>query len=342
MVTREDVANRAGVSVSAVSRTMNGRGYVAREKKEAILNAVKELGYRPNPLSNSLKIKQTFQLCYFTVNILNSFYMDSFNFMSEHAAKRGYSMFLLNHFNADQMKHLLMDGMILSSEADAVDFQDILGEQLYLPLVSCSYGVPVIQTKKIPYIDVDTYNAMEMGLNYLFKMGHKKIAYGTPYYNNNARTIQSRNVAFENIMRPIYGAARLKNYIIQAGRDARDQSVYNQEYFFEEGMIAADEFVEAKCDATAFIGFNDEFALGFMNRMIRMGYRIPEDLSIMGIDGVSKRRYTTPLLTSVGLNIKEQAYTGVDVLISVIEGERVNSITSIKPYLVEGQSVKRI
>ena len=90
------------------------------------------------------------------------------------------------------------------------------------------------------------------------------------------------------------------------------------------------------------IGFNDEFALGFMNRMIRMGYRIPEDLSIMGIDGVSKRRYTTPLLTSVGLNIKEQAYTGVDVLISVIEGERVNSITSVKPYLVAGQSVKRI
>ena len=49
MVTREDVAKRAGVSVSAVSRTMNGRGYVAEDKKKAVLQAVRELGYRPNP-----------------------------------------------------------------------------------------------------------------------------------------------------------------------------------------------------------------------------------------------------------------------------------------------------
>ena len=49
MVTREDVAKRAGVSVSAVSRTMNGRGYVAEDKKMAVLQAVRELGYRPNP-----------------------------------------------------------------------------------------------------------------------------------------------------------------------------------------------------------------------------------------------------------------------------------------------------
>lgn len=49
MITREDVAKRAGVSVSAVSRTMNGRGYVSKDKKEAIFKAVEELGYRPNP-----------------------------------------------------------------------------------------------------------------------------------------------------------------------------------------------------------------------------------------------------------------------------------------------------
>ena len=341
MVTREDVANKAGVSVSAVSRTMNGRGYVAKEKKEAILNAVKELGYRPNPLSNSLKIRQTFQLCYFTVNIFNSFYMDSFNFMSEQAAKRGYSMFLLNHFNADQMRHLLMDGMILSNEADALEFQDVLGEQFYLPLVSTSFGLPVIKTRRIPYIDVDTYNAMEMALDYLFKMGHHKIAYGTPYSLKNQGTIQSRNVAFENIMRPVYGK-KLSDYILCTNRDTGKKNMYTQESFFEEGMNTADLFIQSGCNATGIVCFNDEFALGFMNRMIRMGYRVPEDISIVGIDGVSKRKYTSPLLTSVALNIKEQAYKGVDTLIDIIDGKRVSSVTSISPYLLEGESVKKL
>ena len=73
MITREDVAKRAGVSVSAVSRAMNGRGYVAKDKKEAIYKAVEELGYRPNPLSNSLKNRQTYQLCFFGSDIYNSF-----------------------------------------------------------------------------------------------------------------------------------------------------------------------------------------------------------------------------------------------------------------------------
>lgn len=111
---------------------------------------------------------------------------------------------------------------------------------------------------------------------------------------------------------------------------------------FEEGMNTADLFIQSGCNATGIVCFNDEFALGFMNRMIRMGYRVPEDISIVGIDGVAKRKYTSPLLTSVALNIKEQAYKGVDTLIDIIDGKRVNSVTSISPYLLEGNLSKAL
>ncbi len=334
MVTRKEVANRAGVSVSAVSRTMNGRGYVAKEKKEAILKAVEELGYRPNPLSHSLKNKQTYQLCFFSVNIYNSFYMDMYHYMAAYAEKRGYTLFLLTTFHAQRLKDMLLDGILVENEGVAFDIQKQVGENFCPPMVGASFGASATYTRKVPYVDVDTYEAMEMGLTYLMKKGHKIIAYGTPYNTKGSELIQTRNVAYKNIMLPVYGVD-IEKYIIVTG-----SKMEGKEIFFEEGIKGADEFIRRKCDATAIICFNDEFALGMVSRFQQLGYRIPEDISIMGIDGIGNRKYTKPLLSSVSLNVKEQAETCVRILLKVIEGEKVSYRTSITPYLLEGESVK--
>lgn len=351
VVTREDVARKAGVSVSAVSRTMNGRGYVAKDKKEAILTAVNELGYRPNPLSNSLKNKQTYQLCFFNVDNYNSFYSEFFDYMSNYAEKRGYTMFLFTKFNLDRIRSMLMDGMIVGSEAIALETQEILGDNFYLPIVSASFGIPIIRTKKIPYVDIDTYDAMERGIQYLMKKGHKIIAYGTPYDNKNEKTIQSRNVAFENIMKPILEhpneshyckERKFEDYLIISKFPNREKDKFAGEFFFEEGMCGADLFYEKNCDATAIICFNDEYAMGMMSRLKLLGYRIPEDVSVMGIDGIQNRKYSQPLLTSVALNIEAQAKACVDILLDMVEGRKINYFTSIKSFLKEGESVKSI
>lgn len=341
MVTREEVAKRAGVTVSAVSRTMNGRGYVAKEKKESILKAVKELGYRPNPLSNSLKNKQTYQLCFFCVDIYNSFYMDMYNYMADYAEKMGYTLFLLTTFNVERFKDMLLDGILVENDGVAFDLQQLVGECFFPPMVGASFGSSGICTKKVPYVDVDTYVAMEMGLTYLMKKGHKKIAYGTPYNTKGNELSQTRNVAYENKMTPVYGK-NIEKYIFVSEDNKEiknERKLFNKEFFFEEGMKGADEFVSRKCDATAIICFNDEYALGMISRFKHIGYRIPEDISIMGIDGIHNRKYTTPLLSSVSLNVKEQAETCVQVLLKMIEGKKVSYRTTITPYLLEGESV---
>lgn len=340
MVTRADVAKKAGVSVSAVSRTMNGRGYVAKEKKQAILEAVKELGYRPNPLSDSLKNKQTFQLCFFNTDISNSFYLEMFGYMSEYALTRGYTVFLLSSFNRERIQGLLMDGMILQSEATALSIQEQFGSELFLPMVSNSYGIPVIHTKNIPYVDVDTYEAMNQAIQYLRSKGHTKIAYATPYGKAEGKTVQSRNVAYENVMRDVYGEHLKEYYIIS--NESYQHAVFGRERFFEEGIWGADEFHKRNLDATAVICFNDEFALGMMSRLKQLGYEIPHDISIMGFDGVEERKRAAPLLTTMALNIKEQAETSVAVLIDLINGKKTNYFTKVKPFLLEGESVKEL
>lgn len=341
MVTREDVAKKAGVSVSAVSRTMNARGYVAKEKKKAILKAVEELGYRPNPLSSSLKNRQTYQLCFFCYDIYNSFYIELFNYMSDFAMERGYTLFFFKSFEKERVKNMLMDGMIVENENVASDVQKLLGEQFFLPTVSVSYGVPIVRTKRIPYVDVDTYDAAELGIAYLRKKGHVKIAFATPYSFFEDKTDHPRHICFTNLMKPLLGR-QFENYIIDCSGKSSERMRFEKENFFEEGLDGADTYLGRNCDATAVMCFNDEYAMGFMRRFEQLGYRVPDDISVIGIDGIEKRKYVTPLLTSVSLNIKEQAKIGVDTLLDLIEGRRINRFTSVKPSLSEGESVKDI
>ena len=233
MITREDVAKRAGVSVSAVSRAMNGRGYVAKDKKEAIYKAVEELGYRPNPLSNSLKNRQTYQLCFFGSDIYNSFYTELFNKMSDYAMDRWYTLFYFSNFSVERVKTMLMDGMIVENDSVAEEVQALLGEPFYMPIVTASYGVPVKNLKRIPYVDVDTYDAVELGLAYLKEMGHKKIAFATLYDFFHDSRLHPRHVAFGNQMKAVYGK-QFRDYIIDNAGNTRP--AFARENFFEEGM----------------------------------------------------------------------------------------------------------
>lgn len=343
MVTREDVARKAGVSVSAVSRTLNERGYVAEDKKRAIIEAARELGYRTNSVVS--QGRQLKQICFLNIDIFNPFYIQIYHVMSQQARKRGYTLFLLHTFDEKMAQNMEMDGMITDSEASALEVQKIAGEDFSIPVVSASYGLPIINTRKIRYVDVDTYRAMEIGLEYLQKMGHRKIAYATPYaLGFHPGTTQSRNVAFEGIMRPILGD-KFRDYFLDPQDSITEPPNLEKaqsEMFYRDGMRSADEYIRRECDATAIICFNDQYALGLMHRLIQLNYRIPEDVSIMGIDGIEDRNYTSPLLTTVGMNIQLQGETCVNNLIDVVEGKKVNFFTSIQPRLLKGESVKRL
>ncbi|MDD3278308.1 MAG: LacI family DNA-binding transcriptional regulator [Lachnospiraceae bacterium] len=343
MVTREDVARKAGVSVSAVSRTLNERGYVAEEKKQAIIEAARELGYRTSSVLTGNR--QSKQLCFLNIDIYNPFYTQLFDAMCGQARQRGYVMYLMHNFDAKIARTMVMDGMITDSESSAFEVERIVGEDFSFPVISASYGLPIINTKKIRYVDVDTFEAMEIGMEYLQKQGHKKIAYATPYaYGFNAVTIQSRNAAYEGMMLPELGS-KLRDYFLDPKDAATAQtnlSNVKSEMFYGDGMRSADEFIKRKCDATAIMCFNDQYALGVIHRLIQRNYRIPEDVSVMGIDGIDDRKWTRPLLTTVSMNIELLGQTCVNNLIDTIEGKKVKYITSIRPKLLKGNSVKYI
>lgn len=339
MITREDVAKLAGVSVSTVSRALNERGYVSRKNKEAVWSAAERLGYQA--VSPAGGKKGNSQLCLiFGQSLHNGFCVELFEYMAEYAKARGYTLLLAGDLNVQQIRSIATDGIIVENEDMAVKVQTAFGKGRQIPIVSVSCGLSVVKTKRIPYIDVDGYQVIEMAVQYLKKKGHKKIAYAVPDVLVNGERLQSRSIAYRNMMLQDFGEKKYREYLIASENEGK--KVLEDRNCFEEGGCGADEFARKNCDATAVICYNDEYALGMIYRLKNIGYKIPRDISVIGIDGLKKRDWFVPRLTSVSINSKIQAHSCIDIVIDMIEGRKVGRFISVKPQIIEGDSVRDI
>ena len=253
MVTRADIAKYAGVSVSAVSRAINGRGYVSQAKRQAILHAAHVLGYHAGPLDHYIESNQGGLFCFYSPDTTNPFYLDLFHALSRSAAQQGYAVYLIDAVAPERIRTLPMDGLILGSESVAATVQHALGDSVYCPMVSAAYGLPVVETKRISYVNVDTYRAVELALNHLKSCGHTKIAYASPFENRDGVLPVPRNLAFANIMQPVYRNT-FSDYLLIT-HESPPGSRQGRDFYYEEGIRCAKRFLESGCDATAILCF---------------------------------------------------------------------------------------
>lgn len=113
-----------------------------------------------------------------------------------------------------------------------------------------------------------------------------------------------------------------------------------EETYFEKGELAAELFKERQSKATAAVCFNDEMALGFCKRMRKLGYRIPQDVSVAGIDGAYARKYTDQKITSLAVNPERQGQKCVEVLLDMIQGKKIRYVSKIPMKILEGETVR--
>ena len=116
MVTRKDIAQKAGVSVSVVSRALNNSGYVDTEKKKKIVEVAEELGYHPNPVAMSLARQKTRQIMFYCRELENAFNIELYEGMIEAANKQNYVVVLHGKLDFESVKGMMIDGLILPSD----------------------------------------------------------------------------------------------------------------------------------------------------------------------------------------------------------------------------------
>ena len=348
MVTRKDLADRLGVSVSVVSRALNNSGYVEAEKKERILQAAREMGYSREPAALKKAQRSSHCVTLFTLNTRNPFYVEFHLGVRDELFRRGYSMILFHLPGSGDMGWNMSDGIVFSNESLAFDYLMRSGRNDFRPTVAASFAGVRQLPRHITMVEYDLWKGAEKAIRYLRKHGHRRIAMVSPFPRDNP---DSRIRYWSAEMFSVFGP-RIDDYYLEVTDQDRaifpegnlisggqGQPALTGEDFFENGVLAARRFRESGCDATAVICFNEEMGIGFCKAMKKLGVRIPEDLSVIGYDGTYLRRYMDQALTVLSLQPYLVGQMCADSVIRLIQGEKVRNRKLSLTEILEGETV---
>lgn len=316
-ITLKEVAVRAGVSYQTVSKVLNRQVQVSSETEQRIMDAVHELGYRPNQIARNMRVMRSHMIGYSwvptTPNQVNHILDQFLSSMVMEAEAAVYHLlpfpFREGGAQVDDYRELIntgrVDGFVLSS----VNYDDpriaFLLEQKF-PFVAFGRSNPELD---FPYVDVDGAAGLVQAVRHLLSLGHARIAVI-------AWPVDSR-----------VGNERLRGYIEAmhaGGVEICPEWVERGEGTFEFGREAASRLLSlAPADRpTAIVALNDTQAIGALHAAREHGLEVGRDLSIIGFDDAPMSQYLLPPITTIRQPIREAGRKCVEILLALMRGEQ--------------------
>lgn len=288
--TIKDVAKLAGVSISTVSRVINNSKPVSHEIKQKVIEAIDELGYKPNEVARTLVTKRSHLIGVIVTDIGNSYVAEMVRGIEEIGKMYKYDILLCSsHGDLGEeqrfiqlLKRKQVEGIILISEIVNDDIVCILDE-LQIPFV---YLNRYFYIDDFPTVAIDNYEASYEMTNYLIKLGHKKIAYVT---------VDEGEFSLEE-----YKIAGYKKAMEEVGVES-GFLCYANGYSIEDGYNIGKDFLELKDKSkiTAVFCSHDEHSIGLMNYFYDNNIRVPEDISVAGFGDIKIASIYRPRLTTI-------------------------------------------
>lgn len=352
-VTRKDIAEKLGVSVSVVSRVINNSGYVSKEKRERILKAAKEMGYVQNPIAMALQQNKTKQLLFFCEDLTATYYNQMYHGMARAARERGYHVLtVMNENDFEMVKETMTDGILFPNEMVAEAYAASVGRNYNLPAVTACFNPGFSFSKAMPAVTIDNEEVINKAIDYLMEHGHKKIGMTLPFGYG---YVDLRFRHWEERMKQEIGRDYRKYIIdvqesVKRRSDAREiktlcpQVAGDFLYYdwFYIGKDIAEYYVAMQSKPTAILCFNDDIAFGTIEYLKKLGIRVPDDVSVMGIDGLFTRDKYTPKLTTVNMYPERQGAKCTEILINILNGQKYKYVYRFKVSILEGESVKKL
>ena len=320
MVTLQDVAKKAGVSVMTVSRIINNPEKVKESTRIKVQKVIEELNYHPNLLAKSLVKGNTKTIGVLYSNIYNQAYLDIITGIDEYAYQKGYSILSTN---VDTFEHAVkaldmiignrIDGLIVlpmeMSMSEREDFNVSIEEMIkfyrYLEQTIKRYNLKCITlSEKIS-------GAKNISFNY------KKIAAISMDYLLERFT----NIAMiSNVILDGLWKDKEEVYLSKMQEKGLEDNVYivREQNTVQGGYTAMTKIIESGKLPQAIYCANDYFAIGAIQSALAHELKIPEDLSIMGNDDVQFSKMTFPQITTVSLNAKEAGRNAVKMLLKLL------------------------
>lgn len=302
-----DVAEKAGVSISTVSKVMNDQ-QVGKKSKQKVLKVMQELNYRPSVLASALTGKRTSTIGLLLPDLANPFVAEMARRVEDRAHEFGFSLVIcstdLNPEKEERSVSLLrqksVDGFILASAFNNRQvIADLVNDNVPVLLLSESHPQLAVNS-----INIDNIVGGYQVASHLVSLGHTRVAVLAEDATSSQQRINGYKQAFQ-----------------ERGLTVHEDLIAISDSSVEHAQILTKELLDLPNRPTAIIACNDVLAIGAILAAREMGLDIPRDLSITGFDNTLLSKSCDPPLTTVEQGLDKMCAQAVDLLIEEIEGK---------------------
>ena len=334
-MTIKDIAKESGYAVGTVSRVLNGQPGVSEKARVRIMEVVDKYQFRLNSNAKLLKQQTNDSVAIIIKGTKNMLFAGLVESLQGHIKDKGYTSLIYyipeDDHEVEQAMQICRDIKplgILFLGSNAENFREKF-EYVDVPCVLVTNPAAGLHFDNLSSVCINDQSAAKMAVDYLVKLGHKKIAIlgGEMLHSTPAKA------RYEGCMEAF----------MENGIDF-DSDVYLESDYFtiEGGYTCMKRLLDRVQDFTAVFAMSDVTALGAIRAIHDKGLRVPDDISVIGFDGIEIGQYMVPKLTTIAQPYLEISERVVDILLEQMKdnGKAIHEQTTFT--LVEGDSVRRI
>jgi LacI family transcriptional regulator len=331
-----DVAEKAGVSRQTVSRVLNNRQDVSDETRKRVKDIMADLNYHPSAVAQSLSRQKSYLFGVVTAGLKYFGPSRTLSAITSKAEELGYGLLLkeLASFNSTNVKPLLQ--WFKSHQVDGIIWAapEIEDNRLWVKDIFPIIDIPIVfltmeEQKNVTIVTTDNFSGAKVAVEHLIRQGRRNIGH-----------ISGPLEWWEARQRKMGWEAALKEASIKVA----DRMWTSGNWSSKSGRSAFLELVKQFPEMDGVFVGNDQMALSVLQSAFEIGKRVPNDLSVVGFDGISESEFYCPPLSTVYQNHDELGRIAVTELVSQIEQKLTENIIiepkyiTIQPELILRQS----
>ena len=334
-MTIKDLAAMTGYAVGTVSRVLNNHPNVSEKARTAILRAVEESGFELNVNAKQLKQQHTNTILVVVKGIGNGLFGEMVEHIQARVAQTCYPL-VVDYI--DENSNEVLRAIQLCREkkprgivflgGNILNFQASFGK-IDVPAVLITGDASTVPFENLSSVSIDDRQAARRAVEVLMKLGHERIA----VIGGDRGVSDISRLRFEGCWQAFqaYGADFDPELDYRAVR-----------FSCQDGYDATQSLLDTGRQYTAIFAVADVMAIGAIRALADRGLRVPEDVSVMGMDGLPLGRFLVPQLATVSQNAKEMACRGMEILLGAIEQDAAPCHESVAFDVCPRQSVRSV
>lgn len=317
MVNIKDVAKVANLSVATVSRYLNQNGYVSKNSSKRIEQAIRELDYKPSSVARSLSKKQSNIIGLIVPDIKNPYFPELARAVEDMAWSYGYTVVLCNSDDQMEKELLYLERLSQTYVAGLIVATSLLDPSVYLSINTPIVALDRIIDATVPTVATDNQKGARLGGEYLLTNGARNLlCIGGPHGLKTADD-------------------RLTGFLEATDKHGLDPIVITSSFDFKVAAKAIEQCLAINPQIDGIFASSDTLAIAALHIAHKLGKRVPEELQIVGFDGIALGEMVSPPLTTVGQDLYKMGTAAATMLIEQIEGKEIKqTVLNIDPQLI--------